>query len=293
MVDISELSKDSTVMAALVGAGSTLTVLVITGVTKPFWEKYIYKYKLQFDHNYEQKKKIKAAISKHKVQLLDSSDALNHRLWNFIENCSEGWLEIKSGEKAENKYYLHSFCYRFLSFFAWCRKVEKELIYLDSTLSTKDDLDFVKYIKAMRDIFCDVKVLDGRGYDKKYSKDHFFKDQFIEITELLIKDDGGVMGYGEFKKIDIDKYKIIVNYFSSIISDKSCNKWYMLNGFHLILISFLYRYGYDYQKTSDKKIRKLIKDSGENKIIVNINNILISYKLNKRSEITKVLKLID
>lgn len=291
---MSEITSAPAVMVALVSALVTVSLFFIKGVCTPLWNKYFLVYKIKVEHSYEQKKKIKEAISKYKMPLLDSAESLNHRLWNFSENCTKGWHNFKNNESIGDKYYLQTFCYRFLAFYAWCIKFERELIYLDVTLSEKNDLYFVKYIKTMQNIFCDASMLNGTGYDNEHAVDHFFKDDLISIVGKMITPTG-VITYSEFKsksESELD-YTQVCKYISTIMSDKSCNKWHLINCFHFILMAFLSKYGYDYQRTGLFKLYKLRCSEPQNKLINNFKILVFNARLNKCKEIKKAIAILE
>lgn len=287
-----EIITNPTIVAVLVSALVTVSLFLIKGVCAPLWNKYFHVYKIEVEHNYEQKKKIKEAISKYKMPLLDSAESLNHRLWNFSINCSKGWHNLKNNDLLSEKYYLQNFCYRFLAFYAWCLKFERELIYLDVTLSDENDLCFVKCIKVMKNIFCDASMLNDTGYDNEHAIDHFFKDDLISMAEKMLTSTG-VITFSEFKSKDEVDYVQVCKYISTIMQDKSCNKWHLINCFHFILMAFLSRYGYDYQRTGLFKLYKLRCREPQNKLLSNFNLLIFNAKLNKCKEIKKAIAILE
>lgn len=286
--DISPI--DSAVSVAIISACVSIFIFFVGKFLDGY---FFYNYKMNSDHKYEQRKKIKERISANRIKILDSAESLNYRLWNFTSNSEEGWQSINEGEDVREKYYLYSFCYRFIAFLSWCNKAEKELVYLDSTLSDENDLSFVKYLKLMQNIFSDAGMFEGLSYDKTHAKDHFFKDDLVSICHLLIKENGDIMNYSEFKEIDCRKIKIVIDYLSAVSLSKSCNKWYMINSFHLVLISFLTRFGYDYQMTETKDINKLKNYWSRNPTFKNIKYAIGKFKLDKNKEIKKIFNSID
>lgn len=283
---------DHKIVAAIISAIVSVGIFVAASIVKPFWEKYFHNFKLSADHQYEQRKKIKSVISKHKVCLIDSAESLNHRLWNFTDNCSNGWHLYQNGSKLDDMYYLQSFCYRFLSFFAWCRKIEKEMVYLDSTISDADDLEFIKYLKLFPQIFCDTALFKGMNYDNSYAKDHFFKGDFLHTVETLITEDR-VMSFSEFKALDdIAEYDRVISYIGSISTGRNCLKWYAMNSFHFMLMAFLSKYGYDFQKTSIPKLKSLAKKVPKNPLIYNVSEVLERTHLGKAHEIKAAVKVL-
>ena len=289
---MTELISAPAVMAALVSAFVTISLFIIKGIFTSLWSKYFLVYKIEVEHCHEQKKKIKEAISKYKMPLLDSAETLNHRLWNFSGNCTKGWHNIDANKILTDQYYLQTFCYRYLAFYAWCLKFERELIYLDVTLSDEKDLTFVKYIKTLQNIFCDASILNNTGYDNEHDVDHFFKDDHISMVEKMFSDTGGVITYSEFKERNEVDYNKVCKYISSIANDKSCNKWNIINCFHFILMAFLSTFGYDYQKTAWIKLYKLRCSEPKNKLIKNLECLLGNSKLENSKEIKKSLSVL-
>lgn len=289
MLSTEEIVKLSAILVAIIGACTTISVLFFKGITTFFWEKYFYKYKLHSDHSYEQQKKIKEAISKHKVPLLECAEALNYRLWNFTDNADKGWLKQEYATGVNNGYYTHSFAYRFLSLYAWSRKVELELVYMDSTLAEQDDLDFVKYIKVMRHIVCDASIF-GKQYDCEIDKDHFFKGDLNALADMLITETG-IVSYDKFKKMG-SKFSKVYNFLHEIDENKKCNKWYVINILHYSLIIFLSRYGYDYQRTSTDKILKLKEKTKGNPYLFKLKTIYNNYCLSYCLEVGNVTNIL-
>jgi hypothetical protein len=223
---------------------------------------------------------------------MDSSESLNHRLWNFSENCDKNWHKRRDGKTINELYYLESFSYRFLAFFAWGRKIEKEMIYLDSTVSDPEDLELIKYLKTFPQMFCDTALFDGREYDTSHAIDHFFKDDFLHMVDSLITDTG-VITYSEFKeKSDSAEYTKMIDYIDGVSGDKACLKWHSLSLFHFVLMAFLTKFGYDFQQTSEVKLKLLSGRIPANILAVNLSKILERNHLNKTSEMKSILKVV-
>lgn len=176
-------------------------------------------------------------------------------------------------------------------FFAWCRKFEKEVVYLDGTLSDEDDLYFVKYLKAMQNIFCDVSIFEGRNYDNEHAIDHFFKDQLLAMADSLITEKG-VVSFSEFQCWNVKKYEKVCDYFSKISKDKDCNKWFALHGFHFVLMAFLSRYGYDYQQTSKQKLEGLRNKNTKNLVAENLLTLVKKARLEKCKHLNLAMKIL-
>lgn len=284
---------DAEVQAALVAAAVTLITLVLQAFAKPLWERYFHRFKLEVEYKNDQRKKVRGAISKHKVPLLNAAEYLNHRLWNFSDNAHLAWHVANGAAVMQDKYYLQSFCYRFLSFFALCSKVELDLVFLDSTVSTKKDLEFLKYLRLCRQFFCDAGVFKGLSYDDSKDTDHFFGDDFGVIISKMNRDDG-LISFSEFRKrIDDKEFKRIVHYISGISTDRTCKRWYALNGFHFALMSFLNDYGYDFQKTKKSKILELAQRLPRNLLIKNIEGFAERISLKKNKSLCEALSIMS
>ena len=86
MTNFSNLN--STIQAGIISAIVALLTTILSLLTKGWIEKKIHVNKLETEHKYEQQKGLKNLLSKNKMQLLNISEQLNHRLWNYIENYS-------------------------------------------------------------------------------------------------------------------------------------------------------------------------------------------------------------
>lgn len=139
--------EDPKIIAALISAFVSILTVLLALFLKAWFERHFLIFKLEAEHHYEQKKRVKEVIAKHKTQLLDSSETLNHRLWNFADNYKHNWHKIKDINTLTNHYYLASFSYRILAFFAWVRKIESEMVYLDTTIASRKDLNLIKFLR--------------------------------------------------------------------------------------------------------------------------------------------------
>lgn len=280
--------SDPKIQAALIAAAVSVFVLILKGISRPLWERYFHTYKLEGDYRFEQKKQVREAISKHKIALLNAAESLNHRMWNFSENIPEGWHKVDNSP-VEEKYYLISFCYRFLLFFTICRDIERETLYLDSTVSTDTDLTFLKYIKLFPQLFCDVSIFKGFEYDKSLDSDHFYRDDFNAMLKKMYSNEK-LLDFDEFKKLDLDNdFAKIIEYFSGVSSQRDCMRWQALNSFHFVLMAFINEYGYNFQVTSAKQFKKLTDDLPTNIITQNVDNFVKRSGLGKSKQLKAAL----
>lgn len=171
-------------IAAIVAAITSLVTLLLTLLTKNFIEKKLLVFKLDTEHKFEQRKKIKNVLATNKSHLLNACENLNHRLWNFAKLEHYKWLDVK-GDYGNPHYYFHSFTYRILAVNAWMNKIQNELIHLDTTIATKEDLEFIKFIRFYGRIFSDTAFFKGFTYDYNNQTDHIFKNNIDELYQCI------------------------------------------------------------------------------------------------------------
>lgn len=255
-------------------------------------DKYSHDYKLDKTHEHEQKKKIKDIISRHKVTLINAAETLDSRLCNFMQNHERNW-HVQSSDG--DKYYLNSFVYRVLIFFGVSHLIEKDMIYLDSTIADKQDLDFLKFLKVFQLIMTEVSLFDGHGYNPNKDTDHFFKDNFIAMVSCILNYDSethllkSINSFEEFvKNKDISEKANKLAGFISGSNPSNTLRWCRILSLHLIIKAFLEEFGYDFNKLSDEALRDVKKQTEINVCYENLWTILKYYKLDKNQSILKV-----
>jgi hypothetical protein len=290
---INTLLKDAKFSAAIVAAITTIFTFFITLLTKNYIENRLLKSKLKTEHDFEQRKEIKRILAKNKVHLLNACENLNHRLWNFATNHDKGWLDINGKFNDTHYYYFHSFIYRFLVVLAWIKKIEQEIVWLDTTISSKDDLYLIKFLKIFPQIFCDLSFSTQENPNGDYAVDHFFRNDFNELPNAVIKEDE-VISYSDFIS-NTDKYDSlnkIYQYFDGLNPDEDRERWDRLNLLNLLLIIFLNSYGYDFQKTDEKKMKIAISNPRRSRKLNGFKRTFEDYKLISHKEVKNFVKLI-
>jgi hypothetical protein len=276
---------------ALIAAVTALITTLLSFLTKSWIEKNIFISKLESEHKYEQQKNLKVLLAKNKMQLLNIAEQFNHRLWNFSENYRENWLNVNHNYKQGN--YFKSFVYRFIAFFAYIRRIEIELIFIDSTFASKKDLEFIKFLRTFPQLFSDVKLFEGFDYNKSIATDHFFRNNFEQMVDSFIKQNK-VIGYNDYLE-NIDKnnqcISSICSFFDGLTPEEERFRWDLIQLFHITLIGFLNTYGYDFQYTSKTKILYIIETPRKSRLLRNYKTIMIRNKLVDNREIKKILKL--
>lgn len=251
---------DTASQTIIISSGTSIVIFVLGSIFGFIKDRYSLSYKLKKEFNFEQKKKLKEEIAKNKTHLLNSVEELNHRLWNFSQNVDKMWHCVPEDEwfKKDDQYYINSFVYRFLCFIHWTIKTERDTITVDTTIADANDILFLKYVKTFKNIFTDTDLLKNLDYNNEHNTNHFYKNDLIGYSKLVTKDEN-VMDFDLFVKALEESYsplKKVIEYFSKIKnldSDKNLN---ILRCFHLITIAFLNKFGHDYQRTDNEKIKK-------------------------------------
>ncbi|PQL94248.1 hypothetical protein [Apibacter adventoris] len=280
---------------ALISAIVSFITFLLTIVIKNYFENKLHKRKLETEHKFNQQKKIKDVLAKYKVHLLTACEDFNYRMWNFSENHSKGWhcIPEKDNDYSKPHYYFHSFIYRFLSIFAWIKKIQKEIIFIDTTLASKNDLEFIKFLRVISQLFCDLQFVEGKNADGTHATDHFFRDNLNLFPDVIITENG-LKSYSEYiqnlKELQQSLHELYC-WFDGISPVENRRRWDRLYFLHLTVMIFLNNYGYDFQKTDKDKLRQVLANS---KRQVNMNGffeLLKRYKLNDNNEVEKLMQL--
>ncbi|MBW8359765.1 MAG: hypothetical protein K0M63_08215 [Weeksellaceae bacterium] len=289
---IEKYTVDKYQIAVISATVSIITVLV-TNWIKNYFDSKLHLGKLKTDHRFQEQKKIKEAIAKYKVHLVSACDDLNHRLWSIARNHQEGWLNIEGNYQKESHYF-HSSAYRILAVFAWVKKIEKEMIFLDTTIAEKEDMEFIKFLKIFPQLFCNLSFLGGINPRGTHATDHFFRNNFEILSDSLIVDDK-IQSYGEFKSTipqTVTQLKPIYVYLDHVSPNENRLRWDRLHLFNLTLIAFLNNYGYDFQKTNEEKIKAVLQTPRKSPLLGNYLRFLAEYHLDQNTEIKKLAKII-
>lgn len=252
-------------------------------------ESNSYIERLDQTHFHEQRKHVKESISKNKINIINAADELNHRLWNFSENYSNNWHK-KNDKSISEQYYLYSFAYRLLAFYAWCAKAEGDMIYLDSTVAENKDLDFVKFLKLFPQIMCDASLFSGVEYDVSHDTDHFYKNDFNNMIRQMIVNEK-IISFEDFKtKITNEELNIekVVNFLSEITPHENRLRWARVEILHIALLMFINTFGYDFQHTSNVKIKELQGKYPKNVALLNFEHMLRRFNLKENAEVAEI-----
>ncbi|HMI79365.1 MAG TPA: hypothetical protein VK484_11260 [Ferruginibacter sp.] len=281
-------------IAAVVAAITSLTTLLLTLLTKNFIEKKLLVFKLNTEHKFEQRKQIKNVLATNKSHLLNACENLSHRLWNFAKPEHYKWLEV-NGDYGNPHYYFHSFTYRILAVNAWMYKIQNELIHLDTTIASKEDLEFIKFIRFYGRIFSDTAFFKGFPYDYSNQTDHIFKNNIDELHQCITKG-SEILSFNEYlQKISTlcqDKLFVFYRFLDGVNDQENRLRWQWFQIFKILNLAFLNAYGYDYQQTSDDKMKIAINSPMRSKLYDNFIFLLTEHKLQKQKEVKRLMKLL-
>lgn len=294
-----EKFTDPLVLAAIVSAiTSILTVLII----KPILDRKLLAYKLEKEHQYDQKRKIKEIIASNKIQMINSAEDLSNRLRGFLKLKSDDpnriyWSKLNKGDKYDDDY-LISTIYRFITFFGSLIKFKQAAFYIDTTVAEKGDLELVKFVQVFPQIFCGSHLFNNANTSitkENIEKDRFKTNEFIQICSLLNVDDT-IVSYAEFKEnywtIYKRKVQLINDFFVDINPEENNRlRWDVLQIFWFFLASFLNTYGYDYQRVSEERIVRTIKRGKKPRLLLGFEKLIRDNKLQAQTSIKKMINI--
>jgi hypothetical protein len=279
-------------VAAIIAAITSILTLLITFSTKNFIEKKLLLFKLNAEHKFEQRKKIKNVLAENKSHLLEACENLNHRLWNFSSHDNFKWMNVGGEYKESGNYYFHSFAYRLLAMYGWIRKIEKDLIHLDATIASEDDFIFIKYLRFYGRLFCDSAFFHGYEFNRNDQIDHIFKNVFDELCHN-VTENREILSYNEYldrlPKI-ADKLFVLYRLLDGISPNEDRLRWERFQVLKMFNISFLNTYGYDYQRTAKEKIIKASVTPRKSKLYGNLIYLLREHKLDRQKEIKLIIR---
>lgn len=268
-------------------------LFIIKSLYKVYIENYGQNLKINAQHVFEERKKIKAEISKYKTHLLNTCEDVNHRFLNLREHYSHSWLKLDRNYKDKEKYYFHSTIYRFLCLYFWIKKAQKEIFYLDTTIASKEDLEFITFLKIFPNIMCDLDYIIGPSADQNSEDDHFFRNIFESFPDFIL-DNGTPKSFEKYiedlpnLKISLEKLYI---YFDGITPTENRLRWDRIHFLHLTIILFLNNYGYDFQKTDQKNLKEILSGPKKSSLLNNYLKYLKKYNLLKNKEVKQLINL--
>ncbi|KGO92539.1 hypothetical protein [Flavobacterium subsaxonicum] len=289
MLDILDNEK---IFPVVISTITTIVVFFLTLLTKNFIDTRILRSKLNTEHKFDQRKKIKEVLAKHKVHLLSACEDFNYRMWNFANNHNNNWLKVNGNYLDRNTYYFQSFIYRLLAVLAWSKKIQKDMIYLDTTIASKEDLDFIKILNIFPCMFCDLTFLEGLQANTN-NTDHFYKNEFDHYAYYLITDDGikSFSTYLDELSTSGSKLNHLFLFFDGMSPLESRKRWDRCHLFQITVIAFLNNYGYDFQKTDPEKFKEILNLPKRSSYLPNYFKLLDDYCLMHNKKIKELKKI--
>ena len=278
---------------ALISVVVSILTFLVTSWLKNYFQTKLHIRNLESEHTFSERKKIKEVLAKNKIHLLTACEDLNHRMWNFAKTHGEQWMKV-NGDYVNDHHYFHSFMYRILKVYAWIKIIQKEMIFLDTTIATKQDLEFIKFLRIFPQIFCDLSFVEGKNADGSIAKDHFFRNQFDLFPDAIIKGDDvkSFSSYMEDVRYTQQDLLQLYRYLDGISpNEENRKRWDRLHLLNLTLIAFLNNYGYDFQQTDDKKFREVLTEPKLCSYTQNLFKLFKEYHLDDNKEIKKLEKV--
>lgn len=287
---------DPKVIAAIVAAITSLITLFVSSLLQPYLERKGHRDKVQIDHEYEQKRKIKESLATYKVHIVNSADSLKSRIANLFEQYNNGWQNVNGNYADFSNYYFHSTVYRLLNFLAWRAILMDNLIYLDTTIASKEDLKFIKYLKLIESTLQRFKLvddLDGNMTFEEKEKDVIFRNDLEALSLVLRTSDSSVYSFEEYKNsaiVDVERYEIMCRFVDGISPIEKRLRWDRLVAMYIYLVAFLNEFGYDYQKVDPDKMRSKLLRQNKYNVINKLDIHTKKYKMDTEKSLTKIIK---
>lgn len=286
---------DVKIQVVIVSSITSLLVFLLGWFFKVCYDRFSLAHKMKKEFEFEQKKKLKEEIAKNKTHLLNSIEALNHRMWNFSQNVNKGWHKVPKEKwfETEDQYYINSFVYRFLCFLHWTIKTEKDTISVDTTIADKNDILYLKWVKTFKDVFTDTDLLKELKYDNTRNTNHFYKNDLSGYSKMVFENHS-VIDFDEFEtklKYNHEALEKVIEYFTKIEDNDEDKNLNVLRSYHLLAIQFLNDFGHDYQHSDHNKVDKITSlYKGKIKIKKGLNEFIKKSKL--ENEMKKIMKKI-
>lgn len=277
------------VVAAVISSATTILALAL----KSWYDTRHYSRKLELNYRFEQQKKLRDHLGQGKGKLLEACETLNHRIWNFYGNVDRGWLTLGDAYVGSVGYYARSFAYRLMYVFSLSHKVETEALYIDVTVAQPFDFVFLKALKLYVQVWTDVNLFEGFEYDTSRATDHFFKDQLRVMCDAFITDKGVISpSHFESQLRKEHEFKACLAFLDGMRFGEKRLRSDRLVAAHLILMTFLNRFGYDFQHT-DRDQLLCVAHRCKRQVLENLKLMVQRIHLHEDSEFHKLLKIID
>src|SRR6266516_5210666 len=248
--------SNPTVVAAMSAIVAFLTTILSTPV-RYVLDKRALQHKLRTEYEYEQRRELRQLIGRYHGRLVDAADAWHNRMENLYKHESEGRLDVH-GAYEQPDYYFTTTVYRFLALASLARAFEGESFFIDARIAEKNDLDFVRFVKAFRWLMTDLGLIEGLEFEPWLARDYFLTDRFRVLCNSCMFE-GNLFSLTDLeqragKDPDLEP---ALGFFDGLRADEDRLRWDRLVALHLVVMAFLNLVGYDMQRSSDEDFARV------------------------------------
>lgn len=284
---------------------SGITAIVTSSGVASIFSLYIkdkldrkgHKNRLQIEHENEQRKKVKEVLSIYKRHLINSADALRGRLNALSNNHTEKKLYVNGNYSNVENGFFQSTIYRILRFYAWIKIIEDRLIFLDTTISTNEDLYFIKYLECIKRVLQRRKLIDNlQNIQSEIDIDLIDRDRLTDMCSWMITKENDVISYTEFLESvvkELPKYKRLCEFIDDINPIENRRRWDRLYFYQLLIMSFINSYGYDFEESHVKKFEALISKIEKTDFITNAINHIKRFRLEGEPNVELLIQMLE
>jgi hypothetical protein len=262
---------------------------VVSAVVSYILKRREIRFNLDTEYEYEQRKKLRTLIGCYHGGVLQAAHRLNHRFWNLYTYVGEDWLNV-NGEYSNAGYYFNTTVYRLLHVCTLARRFEAEALYIDARIAEDNDFAFINYLSAFLWCLPSASLFEGLEYEVVPPRDHLFGDVLRTMCDSCWKND-------QFISLEMFEGRLktdrsldgILAIFDGINPQEARYRWDKLVVFHLILLAFINRFGYQSQHSTQQKFLETAKQAQHLQILTNLVNTLDRLGLGKDPEARRIV----
>lgn len=268
---------------------AAIVAAVVSAVVSYIFKRREIRFNLSVEYEYEQRKKLRTLIGYYHGRVLQAANRLNQRFGNLYTYVEKGWLNV-DGDYVDAGYYFNTTTHRFLCVCTLARQFEAEAIYIDARIAEKDDFAFLNYLSAFLWCVTTAALFEGLEYDVENPRDHLFGDVLRTICDSCWLNDQFVSleMFEERLKTDrsLDGFLTI---FDGINPQEARYRWDKIVAFHLILLAFINRFGYQSQYSTQQKFLEVAEQAQHLKILKNLVQALDRLGLGEDPEASHIV----
>ena len=276
-------------IAAVVGALAGVIESVLATPLRYWIDKRALRHRLETEYEFEERRKLRQLIGSYHGRMLEHGDDWSRRMKNIYERVEAGDLKLDAGGNyAELDYYLRTTAYRFLSLCAIARQFETEAFYIDARIAEARDLEFLKFVKALRWAMTDLELVEG----VVTQGDNFFNDELRMLCDLCLNPTGKVITLTEFssRAASESDFGLVLRYFDGLRPDEQRLRWDRLVAFHLIVMAFVNSIGYDMQQADDERFARTAGQLRNRRVAENLAKAIPRLGLGASPEAQRIVR---